>query len=133
MASKERRLHPEDGCGEYTTSYTTYWLKSSAPGVTVATMEEVKSADLRHRVGECVTRAARGETFVVIRYSEPIAVLRPRRQDDAFESLRVTEFWREFPKVLAKARQGGVLITWYSDAAAVLAPLPDGWRRGEAA
>lgn len=51
-------------------------------------MEEVKSADLRHRVGECVSRAARGETFLVIRYSEPIAVLRPRRPDDAFESLR---------------------------------------------
>jgi hypothetical protein len=58
---------------------------------------------------------------------------RPRRPDDAFESLRVTEFWRDFPTVLSKARQGGVLITWYSDAAAVLAPLPEGWHRGEAA
>jgi antitoxin (DNA-binding transcriptional repressor) of toxin-antitoxin stability system len=96
-------------------------------------MEEVKSADLRHRIGECVARAARGETFVVIRYSQPIAVLRPRRPGDAFESFRVTEFWRDFPKVLAKARQGGVLITWYSDAVAVLAPVPSDWRRGEAA
>lgn len=96
-------------------------------------MEELKSADLRHRVGECVSRAARGETFLVIRYSEPIAVLRPRRPDDAFESLRVTEVWRDFPRVLAKARAGGVLITWYSDAAAVLAPVPEGWHRGEAA
>ena len=96
-------------------------------------MEEVKSADLRHRVGECVARAARGETFLVIRYSEPIALLRPRQPGDAFESFRVTEFWRDFPKVLSKARQSGVLITWYSDAVAVLAPLPDDWRRGEAA
>lgn len=119
--------------GDYTTSYTTYWLNSPAPGGTVAGMEEVKSADLRHRIGECVSRAARGETFLVIRYSEPIAVLRPRRPDDAFESLRVTEFWRDFPTVLSKARRGGVLITWYSDAAAVLAPVPDGWHRGEAA
>ena len=96
-------------------------------------MEEVKSADLRHRIGECVSRAARGETFLVIRYSEPIAVLRPRRSGDLFESFRVTEFWRDFPRVLAKAREGGVLITWYSDAAAVLAPVPLGWHRGEAA
>lgn len=99
----------------------------------VTGMEEVRSADLRHRVGECVSRAARGETFVVIRYSVPIALLRPRRADDAYESFRVTEFWRDFPKVLAKAREGGVLITWYSDAVAVLAPIPEGWRRGEAA
>ena len=96
-------------------------------------MEEVKSADLRHRIGECVARAARGESFVVIRYSQPIAVLRPRQPGDLFETLRVTEFWREFPRVLAKARQGGVLITWYSDAVAVLAPVPTDWRRGEAA
>ena len=96
-------------------------------------MEEIKSADLRHRIGECVARAARGETFVVIRYSQPIAVLRPLQPGDAFESFRVTEFWRDFPKVLAKACQGGALITWYSDAAAVLAPLPEDWRRGEAA
>ena len=26
-------------------------------------MEEVRSADLRHRIGECVSRAARGETY----------------------------------------------------------------------
>ena len=96
-------------------------------------MEEVRSADLRHRIGECVARAARGETFLVIRYSEPIAVLRPRREGDVFESFRVTEFWRDFPKVLATARERGALITWYSDAVAVLAPLPEDWRRGEAA
>jgi antitoxin (DNA-binding transcriptional repressor) of toxin-antitoxin stability system len=96
-------------------------------------VEEVKSADLRHRIGECVARAARGETFVVIRYSEPIALLRPRQLGDEFESFRVTEFWRDFPRVLAKARNEGALITWYSDAVAVLAPLPEGWRRGEAA
>ncbi len=121
------------GSHGYTTSYTTYWLKSRQPGGTVEGMEEVKSADLRHRIGECVSRAARGETFLVIRYSQPIAVLRPRRPDDTFDSLRVTEFWRDFPRVLAKAREGGVLITWYSDVAAVLAPVPDGWHRGEAA
>ena len=96
-------------------------------------MEEVRSADLRHRVGECVARAARGETFVVIRYSDPIALLRPRRPEDDFESFRITEVWRDFPKVLARAQRGGVLITWYSDAVAVLAPLPEPWHRGEAA
>lgn len=97
---------------DYTTSYTTYWLKVAVTGCTVPGVEEVKSAELRHRVGECVARAARGETFLVIRYSQPIAVLRPCRPDDAFESFRITEVWRDFPKVIAQAQRGGVLITW---------------------
>lgn len=91
----------------------------------------ISSADLRHRAGECVARAARGETFVILRYGRAVAVLRPRVAGEAFEELRATELWRDFRRVLAKARRDGVLITWYSDAAAVLGPVPAGWRRGD--
>lgn len=115
----------------YTTSYTTYWLKSAPAGGTVGGMEElITSADLRHRAGECVARAAKGETFVVLRYGRAVAILRPRAAGEAFEELRATELWRDFRRVLARARREGVLITWYSDAVAVLGPVPAGWRRG---
>jgi hypothetical protein len=116
----------------YTTSYTTYWLKSCDPGGTVPGMEQViNSANLRRHPGECIARASKGETFVVLRYGRAIAMLRPRSTGEAFEPLRATDLWRDFPRVLARARREAVLITWYSEAVAVLGPVPKGWRRGD--
>jgi len=50
---------------------------------------------------------------------------------EAYEPLRATDLWRDFPRVLARARREAVLITWYSEAVAVLGPVPKGWRRGD--
>lgn len=116
----------------YTTSYTTYWLKWRATGDTVPAMEQViNSANLRRHPGECIARASKGETFVVLRYGRAIAMLRPRSTGEAYEPLRATDLWRDFPRVLARARREAVLITWYSEAVAVLGPVPRGWRRGD--
>ncbi len=91
----------------------------------------ISSAKFRHQAGECITRAARGETFVILLYGRPVAVLRPRAEGEAYESLTTTAVWRDLRRVLARARREPVLITWYSDALAVLAPVPAGWRRGD--
>jgi antitoxin (DNA-binding transcriptional repressor) of toxin-antitoxin stability system len=97
-----------------------------------AGMEQVvSSANLRRHPGECIARAAKGETFVVLRYGHAIAMLRPRSIGEAYEPLRATDLWRDFPRVLARARREAVLITWYSEAVAVLGPVSKGWRRGD--
>ena len=95
-------------------------------------MEQVvSSANLRRHPGECIARASKGETFVVLRYGRAIAMLRPRSTGEAYEPLRATDLWRDFPRVLARARREAVLITWYSEAVSVLGPVPKGWRRGD--
>lgn len=94
-------------------------------------MEQViSSANLRRHPGECIARASKGETFVVLRYGRAIAVLRPQSPGEAYEPLRTTDLWRDFRCVLGRARREAFLITWYSEAMAVLGPVPKGWRRG---
>jgi antitoxin (DNA-binding transcriptional repressor) of toxin-antitoxin stability system len=90
----------------------------------------ITCANLRRHPGELVSRASKGETFVVLRYGRAVAVLRPRLAGEAYEPLRTTDLWRDFRRVLGRARREALLITWYSDAMAVLGPVPTDWRRG---
>lgn len=67
-----------------------------------------------------------GDTFVVLRHGRPVAMLRPPRWREKRRSRAATFLWRNFGDVMAAARRGPVLITWYGDAMAVLEPVPSG-------
>ena len=94
-------------------------------------MEQViPSGALRRQPGMCLARAARGETFVVLRHSRPVAVLRPPRDEDVTERRSATLLWRNLRDLLAEGQRKALLITWYGIGTAVLEPLPEDWEEG---
>lgn len=74
-------------------------MTPAGAGGTVPPMEQlVASGSLRQRPSDYIARAARGETFIVLR------------------------------RALSRARRAPVLITWRNAVTAVLGPLPAEWR-----
>jgi antitoxin (DNA-binding transcriptional repressor) of toxin-antitoxin stability system len=89
--------------------------------------QTISSGSLRRQAGACLARVSRGDTFVVLRHGHPVALLRPPRSEQTCQSRAATFLWRNLGDVMAAARQGPVLITWYGDGMAVLEPMPAGW------
>ena len=92
--------------------------------------QTIASGSLRRQPGECLTRASRGETFVILRHGHPVAILRPPAGDEAFARRSATMLWRNLRDLIAEARREAVVITWYGEGAAVLEPLPPDWHFG---
>jgi len=88
-------------------------------------MEQLIDCDVfRQRPSDCVSRAARGEVFIVCFYGRPVVILGPRTGDDPSVRLSATALWRRSRRSLALARREPVLITWRGQAVAVLRPVP---------
>jgi antitoxin (DNA-binding transcriptional repressor) of toxin-antitoxin stability system len=92
--------------------------------------QTIPSGALRRQPGICLARAARGETFIVLRHGRPVAILRPPKDDEVCARRSATLLWRNIRDLMALARHEAVLITWYGEKSAVLEPLPADWEWG---
>jgi prevent-host-death family protein len=81
---------------------------------------------LRRRVSESLVRVSRGETIVVVRHGHPIAIIRPLANDESGRRVSVTTFRRNLRRALVVTRRRPIVLTWYGDSAAVVAPIPPG-------
>lgn len=88
--------------------------------------QTISSGSLRRQAGACLARVSRGDTFVVLRHGHAVAMLRPPRSRETCHSRAATHLWRNLGDLMAAARRGPVLTTWYGDAMAVLEPVPAG-------
>ena len=79
---------------------------------------------LRRGVSESLVRVGRGETIVVVRHGRPIAIIRPLAADETAHRISVTTFRRNLRRTLAVTRRRAIVLTWYGDGAAVIAPVP---------
>ncbi len=79
---------------------------------------------LRRRVSESMVRVGRGETIVIVRHGRPIAIIRPLQADETAHRISVTTFRRNLRRTLAVTRRRAIVLTWYGDGAAVIAPVP---------
>ncbi len=79
---------------------------------------------LRRGVSESLVRVGRGETIVVVRHGRPIAIIRPLTADETAHRISVTTFRRNLRRTLAVTRRRAIVLTWYGDGAAVIAPVP---------
>lgn len=79
---------------------------------------------LRRRVSESLVRVSRGETIVVVRHGQPIAIIRPLVDDESGRRVSVTTFRRNLRRALIVTRRRPIVLTWYGDSAAVVAPVP---------
>ncbi len=79
---------------------------------------------LRRQVNESLVRVARGETIVVARHGRPIAIIRPLGDGETGRRVSVTTFRRNLRRALAVTRRRPIVLTWYGDGAAVVAPVP---------
>ncbi|MBA2719236.1 MAG: type II toxin-antitoxin system prevent-host-death family antitoxin [Chloroflexi bacterium] len=90
----------------------------------------VDSSTLRRRASEYVGRASAGETILVTRRGRPMAFLRPPVPGERLTRISVTTFRRTLRSALRTARSRPVLLTWHGGEAAVVAPVPKGFRLG---
>lgn len=79
---------------------------------------------LRRRVSESLVRVSRGETIVVARHGHPIAIIRPLADAETGRRVSVTTFRRNLRRALIVTRRRPIVLTWYGDSAAVVAPVP---------
>jgi prevent-host-death family protein len=79
---------------------------------------------LRRRVTESLVRVARGETVVIVRHGHPIAIMRPLKDGERAQRISVTTFRQNLRRTLAVTRRRAIVLTWYGDGAAVVAPVP---------
>lgn len=79
---------------------------------------------LRRRVNESLLRVARGETVIIVRHGRPIAIIRPLTEGDTARRISVTTFRQNLRRTLAITRRRAIVLTWYGDGAAVVAPVP---------
>jgi antitoxin (DNA-binding transcriptional repressor) of toxin-antitoxin stability system len=61
---------------------------------------------------------------VIVRHGRPIAIIRPLRADETAHRISVTTFRRNLRRTLAVTRRRAIVLTWYGDGAAVVAPVP---------
>ena len=79
---------------------------------------------LRRGVNGALLRVARGETILLVRHGHPVAVLRPLGEGEAHRRISVTTFRRNMRRAVVVSRRRPLMLTWYGDVAAVLAPVP---------
>jgi prevent-host-death family protein len=79
---------------------------------------------LRRRVSESLVRVSRGETIVIVRHGRPVAILRPVAADDFARRISVTTFRRNLRRTLVVTRRRPIMLSWYGDNVAVVAPVP---------
>jgi antitoxin (DNA-binding transcriptional repressor) of toxin-antitoxin stability system len=79
---------------------------------------------LRRQVNESLLRVAHGETIVIARHGRPVAIMRPLTDGDTGRRVSVTTFRRNLRRALVVTRRRPIVLTWYGDGAAVVAPVP---------
>lgn len=71
-----------------------------------------------------MVRVGRGETIVVVRHGRPVAIIRPLRDRETGRRVSVTTFRRNLRRALVVTQRRAIVLTWYGDGAAVVAPVP---------
>lgn len=79
---------------------------------------------LRRGVNEALLRVARGQTIVLVRHGRPVAILRPLADGETHRRISVTTFRRNLRRAVVVSHRRPLMLTWYGDGAAVLAPVP---------
>ena len=84
----------------------------------------VTTRELRRDILDLATRAAHGESILVMRHGRPVALLRQARPEEDMRKLAIESFRRHIARSLRQAERRPHLITWHGRESVVLAPLP---------
>jgi len=91
----------------------------------------VTTRELRRDILDLAERAAEGESIVVLRHGEPVALLRKARPEENMRRMPIERFRRNIAKSLRQAERQPQLITWHgreslvlTSLAVVLSPVP---------
>lgn len=84
----------------------------------------VTTRELRRDILDLAARASNGEAIVVMRHSQPVALLRKAYPEESMRRLPIETFRRHIARWLRQAEQRPQLITWHGRESVVLAPLP---------
>ena len=95
-------------------------------------MEALPIQTLRDAMSEYVARVESGHVFVVVRHSEPLAVMRPVGRDEAADELAVSRFRTDLCRWLEQANRQPLGLTWRGRRVAVVERVPASIRRGNA-
>jgi prevent-host-death family protein len=95
-------------------------------------MEALPVQTLREAMSEYVARAESGHVFLVVRHSEPLAVLRPGGRDDVGQEVGVSRFRTDLRVWLQRADRNPLRLTWRGRRVAIVERVPASGRRGEA-
>lgn len=91
-------------------------------------MERLPIQALREATSTYVALAESGRVFVVVRHSDPLAVLRPPDRVDAGEDVPVSYFRTALRAWLQRSRRGPLRLTWHGRRVAVVEGIPAGDR-----
>ena len=92
-------------------------------------MEHLGVERLRRQTSDCVARAEAGESFMVLRHSRPLAVLRAARFGDWGEDIPVSRFRGDLRRLLGSGPRRPIRLTYRGRRIAVVAPVPPRVRR----
>lgn len=92
-------------------------------------MEHLGVEKLRRRTSDCVARAEAGASFVVLRHSRPLAILRTPKPEDWGEDVPVSRFRSDLRRQLGRARRRPIRLTYRGKQIAVVTPVPARVRR----
>jgi hypothetical protein len=87
-------------------------------------MERLPVQALREATSTYVALAESGRVFVVVRHSDPLAVLRPPDLEDAAVDVPVSRFRTELRAWLQRSRRGRLRLTWRGRRVAVVEGIP---------
>lgn len=86
--------------------------------------DAINVRELKRRTTDYVAQAAGGDPILVMRNSRLVAILRPPKPDEIIPRHSVRDLHRHASRLLRAAEQRPVVIVWYGQRSAVLAPLP---------
>ena len=91
----------------------------------------VTTRELRRDILDLAERASEGESIVVLRHGEPVALLRKARPEESMRRMPIERFRRNIARSLRQAEVQPQLITWHgreslvlTSLAVVLSPVP---------
>lgn len=93
-------------------------------------MEILPVQTLRESMSEYLAQAESGHAFLIRRHAEPLAILRPLREDDAAEDVPVSRFRTHLTLWLKRARRTPLRLTWRGTRVAVVEGVRPRSQRG---
>lgn len=86
--------------------------------------DAVNVRELQRRTTDYVAQASGGDAVLVMRNSRLVAILRPPKPEEIIPRHSVRDLHRHASRLLRAAQERPLVIMWYGQRAAVLAPIP---------
>jgi hypothetical protein len=86
--------------------------------------DAVNVRELKRRTTDYVAQASGGDPVLVMRNSRLVAILRPAKPGEVIPRHSVRDLHRHAGRLLRAAQDRPLVIVWYGQRAAVLAPIP---------